>query len=214
MFCGGVVAYVSPPLFKLKETKKKSIMAKVKKITGKKDEKNEAAKVNLPPIEPLEAMDKLSRLMNNTPIEVKTGIGDFKITALKPGTQWLIAEEAIKIQKSEKGNFMDMIKHFSVSIPSVAKVIALAVLNDRDRIYKDYRTKELSDEYTALYDSLMWESNQSEWIGILVKVLGLLEFDFFFDITNVIATVRDMTLERKRTMDEQKSSSAERNGVR
>lgn len=203
------------PFLSLRETiKEESIMAKVKKIIGKKDNGNEAEKVKLPPMESLEAMDKLSRLMNNTPIEVKTDIGDFTITALKPGTQWLIAEEAIKIQKSEKGNFMDMIKHFSVSIPSVAKVIALAILNDRDRIYKDYKAKEMSDEYTALYDSLMWESDQSEWIGILVKVLGLLEFDFFFDITNVIATVRDMTLERKRTMDEQKSLSAERNGAK
>lgn len=187
-------------------------MANVKKIAGKKGQNDTAAKVKMPPIEPLEAMDKLSRLMNNVPIEVKTSIGVFSITALKPGTQWLIAEEAIKIQKSEKGNFMDMIKHFSVSIPSVAKVITLAILNDRDRIYKDYKAKELSDEYRALYDSLMWESDQSEWVEILVKVLSLLEFDFFFDITNVIATVRDMTLERKRTMEEQKSSSAARNG--
>lgn len=183
----------------------------VKKVKGRESKDRERQRAQM---EAAEAMERLSDIMNNTPVRVSTSLGDFEITALKPGTQWLIAAEAVSIQKSEKGNFADMIKHFAESLPAVARVITLAVLNDKDRIFKDYARREYSDEYRALYDSLMWESDHSEWAGILVKVMQMLSFDFFFDITSVIATLRDMTLERKTTMAEQKSSSAALSGGR
>lgn len=185
----------------------------VKKVKGR-ESRDSAAQPSRTRMDVVEAMERLSDIMNDTPVRVRTSMGEFEITALKPGTQWLIASEAVRIQKSEKGNFADMIQHFAVSLPSVARVIALAVLNDRNRIFKDDKCKEYSDEYRTLYDSLMWESDHSEWAGILVKVMQMLSFDFFFDITSVIATLRDMTLERKMTAAEQKSLSAAPSGVR
>lgn len=185
----------------------------VRKVKGREN-RDSAAQPSRTKMDVVEAMERLSDIMNDTPVRVRTSMGEFEITALKPGTQWLIASEAVKIQKSEKGNFSDMIRHFAESLPAVARVIALAVLNDRDRIFKDYAAREYSGEYRALYDSLMWESDHSEWAGILVRIMEMLSFDFFFDITSVIATLRDMTLERKMTMEERRLSSAAQSGVR
>lgn len=159
---------------------------------------------------PIEAMERLAQVMNDSPTIVKMNDTEFKITALKAGTQMLIAEESIKIQKSEQGNFNDLIKQFSLNTPSVVKIITLAILNDKDRIYKQ-GTKEFSDEFKAMYDTIMWETEPKYWLNLLVEIMQLLSLDFFFDTTNAIAMIREMALGRKMTMEEQKSLLAERN---
>lgn len=151
----------------------------------------------------LSAMEKLAQVMNDTPTIVKMAKSEFPITALKPGTQWLIAEEACKILKAEKGNMNDVIKQFSVNIPSVVHVITLAILNDRDRIFKDFKKREYSEEYQSIYDTIMWETNQDNWLGLLVEIINMLSMDYFFQNTNAIAMIREMALGRKKKMEEQ-----------
>lgn len=65
-----------------------------------KDKKNNIATEQ--PISEEEAMERLAKVMNDSPTLVTLGEAGFPITALKPAVQWLIAEEAIKIQKAEK----------------------------------------------------------------------------------------------------------------
>ncbi len=145
----------------------------------------------------LDSMEKLVKVMNNSPSIVKLGDTEFAITALKPGTQWLIAEESVKIQKVESEKFSDLIEQFAINIPSVVRVITLAILNDKNRIN--------SDEYQQVYETIMWETDPSQWIGLLVEILNSLSLDFFFQTTQSIAMIRQMALGRKKTMDEQKS---------
>lgn len=114
-----------------------------------------------------EAMERLARVMNDTPTIVKLGEHGFPITALKPGTQFLIAEEACRICKAEKGNMMDVIKQFAINIPSVIKVLTLAILNDKDRIYADYATRKFSNEYETVYQTIEWETDPKGWIALL-----------------------------------------------
>ena len=152
----------------------------------------------------LESMEKLVKIMNDSPTIVKLGKTEFAITALKPGTQWLIAEESGKIQRNESSNFSDIIKQFSVNTPSVVRIITLAILNDKDRIY--------SNEYQTVYDTIMWETDPSNWIGLLVEIMQMLSLEFFFQTTQSIEMIRQMALGRKKTMDEQRSLLAEQNG--
>ena len=136
------------------------------------------------------AMERLAQIMNDTPTIVKLKGTEFKITALKPGTQWLIAEEACKIVKGENLSMGDVIKEFAVNLPAVARVIALAMLNDKERIN--------SGEYQQIYDMLLWgDFEMRDWAGLLVEILNLIDVDFFFASTNVIQTVRSQTLMRK-----------------
>ena len=153
---------------------------------------------------PLSAMEKLAKVMNDSPTIVKLGKTEWAIKALRPGTQWLIAEESCKMLKAEKGNMNDVIKQFSVNIPSVVRVITLALLNDKNRIFKDYKNKRLSDEYQAVYDTIMWETNPDNWVSLLVEILNMLSMDYFFQTTNAIGIIREMALGRKMKMEEQK----------
>lgn len=143
-----------------------------------------------------EAMERLAQLMNDTPTLIKLKGTEFEIKALKPGTQWLIAEEACKIIKQEKMSMGDVIKELASNLPSVAKIITLAILNDKERIKKDYE---------SVYDSIMWgDYDQRDWLYLLVEIMKLLDVDFFFASTNLIETLRQQTLSRKMMTEEQK----------
>lgn len=150
-----------------------------------------------------EAMEQLARIMNDSPSLVKLHGTEWMITGLKPGVQWLIAEQACKIVKGEKLSMGDVIKEFSVNLPAVVHVLTLALLNDKERIFSDYDKRELSDEYRQVYDLLMWgEYDMKDWALLLGEILNLISTDFFFESTNVIQTVREMTLTRKMTKAE------------
>lgn len=153
---------------------------------------------------PLSAMEKLAKIMNDSPTIVKMSKTEFPITALKPATQWLIAEESCKILKAEKGNMNDVIRQFSINIPSVVKVITLAILNDKDKIFSDWRNKKYSDEFYAVQDTIMWETNPDNWISLLVEIMNMLSMEYFFQVTNAIGMIREMALGRKMKMEEQK----------
>ena len=153
----------------------------------------------------VDAMERLAKVMNDTPTIVKMSNTEFAITALKPGTQWLIAEESCKIMKAEQGNFKDVIKQFAVNIPSVVRVITLAILNDKDRIFSDYKNKTYSSEYESVYETIMWETSQEYWISLLVEIMNMLSMDYFFQSTNAVAMIREAALGRKMKMEELKS---------
>ena len=150
-------------------------------------------------------MERLAKVMNDTPTIVKMSNTEFAITALKPGTQWLIAEESCKIMKAEQGNFKDVIKQFAINIPSVVHVITLAILNDKNRIFEDYNSRKYSEEYQSVYDTIMWETSPDNWLSLLVEIMNMLSMDYFFQSTNAVAMIREAALGRKMKMEELKS---------
>ena len=164
-------------------------------MENKKDKKNTSA----------DAMERLAKVMNDTPTIVKMSNTEFAITALKPGTQWLIAEESCKIMKAEQGNFKDVIKQFAINIPSVVHVITLAILNDKNRIFEDYKSRKYSEEYQSVYDTIMWETSPDNWLSLLVEIMNMLSMDYFFQSTNAVAMIREAALGRKMKMEELKS---------
>lgn len=153
----------------------------------------------------VDAMERLAKVMNDTPTIVKMSNTEFAITSLKPGTQWLIAEESCKIMKSEQGNFKDVIKQFAVNIPSVVHVITLAILNDKNRIFDDYKSRKYSEEYQSVYETIMWETSPDNWLSLLVEIMNMLSMDYFFQSTNAVAMIREAALGRKMKMEELKS---------
>lgn len=152
-----------------------------------------------------EAMERLVDVMNDTPTLVKLAGIDWPVTALKPAVQHLIAKEACEINKVENATFEDVIKCFSVNMPSVVRIITLALLNDKERIERDYQ---------KVYDTIFWESDEHDWGTLLYEVLNLIDVSFFFMITKSTQIFRQQTLARKMTMEEQKRLPREQNGVR
>jgi hypothetical protein len=160
----------------------------------------------------LEAQERLIEIMNDSP-RVKSFDGTlWELRALKPGTQWLIAQEAISIQKEESANFGDVVKQFAVNVPSVVKVITLGILNDRKRIFANGHDGEFSEEYRATYETIMWNTSQSSWIALLVEMLQMLDIEVFFSTTSSIQILRQRLLGRKTTMEEQKALSPAQSG--
>ncbi|MGN0280790.1 MAG: hypothetical protein ACI4B3_00625 [Prevotella sp.] len=142
-----------------------------------------------------EAMARLARLMNDSPSIITLHGTEWAIRGLKIGTQWLIAEEACKVVQNENMSMGDVIKQFAVNMPSVCRVLTLALLNDKERIY--------GSDYQRVYDLLMWgEFNIKDWATLLSEVLSLIDVDFFFASTNVVKTLRHQTLDRKTTTEE------------
>lgn len=143
------------------------------------------------------AMARLAQLMNDSPSIIKLHGTEWAITSLKAGTQWLIAEEACKVVQNENATIGDVIKQFAVNMPSICRVLTLALLNDKKKIY--------GEEYKQVYDMLMWgEYNQRDWAVFFAEVIQLIDVDFFFASTNAVKTLRQRTLDRKITMEEQK----------
>lgn len=167
----------------------------VYRATKKKDKEQETTSVKRVSDE---SMERLARIMNDSPSIVTLHGTEWRIKGLKPGVQWLIAEQACHIVKGEKLSMGDVIKEFAVNLPAVVHVITLALLNDKERIFSDYDKRELSEEYRQVYDLLMWgEYDMKDWALLLGEILNLISTDFFFESTNVIQTVREMTLTRK-----------------
>lgn len=156
--------------------------------TKKKDEVKKASD---------ESMERLVQIMTDSPNLAKLAGTEWEIRALKPAVQWEIAKVACEIHKVENATFSDVIKSFATNLPAVMRVVTLALLNDKERI---------ANEYDVVYETLMWESKPSEWATLLFEILQLNDVSFFFQITDAIEIFRQMTLQRKMTMKEQKQS--------
>lgn len=142
----------------------------------------------------LEAQQRLAEIMNNTPHLVNFNDTVFAVTRLKNGTQYLICEEAVKVVKGENMACGDVMKQMAVNLPSIMKVITLALLNDKNRIYVNGDNLQgFSDEYNATYNTLMWEVTNNEGIiTILMEVLQMIDVSFFLTSSEVVKTMRQM----------------------
>lgn len=151
-------------------------------------------KENKKEITDLQAQELLAQVLNNTPIPIEIDGTIYQITSLKLGVQNLIAEESCKIQKAQEGNMLDLFKQFAQSVPAVIRCLCYAVLNDKDRIFKDYAKREHSDEYQALYESLEWCSDRNTWMEVLVQIMNRIDFSFFHYATTTLTTIREQSL--------------------
>lgn len=154
----------------------------------------------------LEAQEQLVEILNDSPHLVSLVGTEWEVRSLRFGTQYLIAQEVIKIDKLNGSNFGDIIKQFSVDIPAVVKVIVLCLLNDKKRIYKaGIESNGLSDEYYALYDTIMWECKVEEFGNLLLECLQMLDVSAFFQALDIVQIFRAGVTAKKTTkMDERK----------
>jgi hypothetical protein len=143
-----------------------------------------------------EAMERLAQIMNDSPSLVKLKDTEWEIRSLKPGTMWMIAEEAAKISKVENASFGDVLKEMTTNFPSVCRILTLALINDKKRIDTDYQ---------KVYDTILWETEVKDWANLLFEVLNLIGIEPFFQITGLTQTFKQIALERKTKITERNS---------
>lgn len=153
----------------------------------------------------LESQERLAEILNDSPRLVSLNGTEWEIRALRMGTQYLIAQEVIKINKVENANFGDIVKQFAVNIPSVLKILTFALLNDKNKIFKNGNENEgFSELYESTYNTLAWECEVSEFGNILLETLQLLDISFFTQATHIVEMFKTATTARRTTTKEQK----------
>ena len=160
-----------------------------KRIEGEKD----ALSVSL------DAQQRLAEILNDSPRIVSLNGTEWEVRALRMGTQWLMAQKIIEIDKSESGTFGDVMKHFAVNIPAVLDIITLCLLNDRHKIYKDGEpTKGFSELYRATRNTLEWDCDVSQFGQLLFEVFQIIDVSFFTEALDMLQIFRATVTEKKR----------------
>lgn len=179
--------------------RKKNKMESAVKETRPKVIKKDPSEVTLT------AQERLAEILNDSPRIVSLNGTEWEIRALRMGTQYLIAQEVIKINKEASATFGDIMNQFAVNIPSMLKILTLALLNDKKKIYRDGNEGAgFSDLYEATYDTLAWECNVNEFGNILLETLQLLDVGFFTESCRIVEMFRVATTARRTTTKEQK----------
>lgn len=160
-----------------------------KRIEGEKD----ALSVSI------DAQQRLAEILNDSPRIVSLNGTEWEVRALRMGTQWLMAQKIIEIDKSESGTFGDVMKHFAVNIPAVLDIITLCLLNDRHKIYQDGEpTKGFSDLYRATRNTLEWDCDVSQFGNLLFEVFQMIDVSFFTEALDMLQIFRATVTEKKR----------------
>lgn len=153
----------------------------------------------------LESQERLAEILNDSPRIASLNGTEWEIRALRMGSQWMIAQEVIKINKANSKTFGDIIKQFATNIPSVIHVITIALLNDKNKIFVDGDEKKgLSTLYHATFDTLMWDCNVDTFGEILLNVLQMIDCNFFLESHRILEIFRESTMARKTKTLEQK----------
>ena len=153
----------------------------------------------------LNAQERLAEILTDSPRLVSLNGTEWEIRALRMGTQYLIAQEVVKINKIESATYGDVVKQFAVNIPSILKILTFALLNDKNKIFKDGNEHNgFSEIYEATYNTLEWECNVSEFGNILLETLQLLDTSFFTESCRIVEMFKVATTARRTTTKEQK----------
>ena len=180
------------------ERKKNKIESAVKE-TKPKVVKKDPSEVSL------NAQERLAEILTDSPRLVSLNGTEWEIRALRMGTQYLIAQEVVKINKVESATYGDIVKQFAVNIPSILKILTFALLNDKNKIFKDGNEHNgFSEIYEATYNTLEWECNVSEFGNILLETLQLLDTSFFTESCRIVEMFKVATTARRTTTTEQK----------
>lgn len=155
----------------------------------------------------LDAQELLVEILNDSPHLVSLNGTDWEVRTLRFGTQYLIAQEVVKVNKIEQGaGYGDIVKQFALDIPSMVKIITLCLLNDKRRIYKGgIETMGFSDEFKSVYESIMWEGDIQNYGYLLLECLQMLDISAFFQALDIVQIFRAGVTAKKTTkMDERK----------
>ena len=180
------------------ERKKNKIESAVKE-TKPKVVKKDPSEVSL------NAQERLAEILSDSPRLVSLNGTEWEIRALRMGTQYLIAQEVIKINQVENASYGDVVKQFAVNIPSMLKILVFALLNDKKKIYKDGdETEGFSDLYEATYNTLAWDCEVNEFGNIFLETLQLLDVGFFMESCRIVEMFKVATTARRTTTKEQR----------
>ena len=172
----------------------------IKAVSTKKQEIEKAKQV---PEVNLEAQERLVEILTDSPRIVSLNGSEWAMKALRMGTQYLIAKKVIEIKRAEDSTFGDIIQQFAVNIPAVIEVITLALLNDKNKIFKNgVDGGEYSELYETTYQTLMWECKVEDFGNLLLEILQLIDTNFFMESCRILEMFKMSTTARTKIKEQ------------
>lgn len=144
---------------------------------------------------------RLAEILSDSPRLVSLNGTEWEVRALRYGTQWLIADRICKMNKQASASFGDIMKDFQTDVPAVCEVLALALLNDRYKLFVDgVESKGMSQLYETTVSTLMWECPVTDFANILVEVFQLLDVNFTMDVAATLQMLTASVTMKKRNL--------------
>ena len=147
-----------------------------------------------------DAQNRLAAILADSPTIEKFAGTEWEMRPLKFGTQYLIVEEACKINQAESATYGDVLKCMLAQIPATCKVITLALLNDKNKIYQNGDPNQgFSKLFNKTYSTVLWESDRNDLSKIMLDCLAMVDVGFFTEALGMLQIFRASVTEKKRT---------------
>ena len=147
-----------------------------------------------------EAQNRLAEILSDAPTMEKLAGTEWEMRPLRMGTQYLIVQEVCKVNKEEGATYGDVFKALLVSMPALCNVLALALLNDK---YKIYQNGDPNQGYSKMFkrtvDTIMWSADKEDMAHIMLDCLQMVDVSFFMEALGMLQIFRARVTEKKRT---------------
>lgn len=147
-----------------------------------------------------EAQNRLAEILADSPSIEKLAGTEWEMRPLRMGTQYLIVNEVCKINKEEGATYGDVLKALLVSMPALCNVLALALLNDKNKIYQNGDANQgYSKMFKRTVDTIMWSADREDMANIMLDCLQMVDVSFFMEALGMLQIFRASVTEKKRT---------------
>ena len=147
-----------------------------------------------------ESQNRLAEILSDAPSIEKLAGTEWEMRPLRMGTEYLIVQEVCKIKKEEDASYGDVLKSLLMSMPALANVLTLALLNDKNKIYQNGDANQgYSKLFKKTYDTVMWNADKAEMGRIMLDCLTLIDVSFFMEALGMLQIFRASVTEKKRT---------------
>lgn len=147
-----------------------------------------------------ESQNRLAAILADSPSIEKLAGTEWEMRPLRFGTQYLIVEEVCKINQAESATYGDVLKGMLAQIPATCKVLTLALLNDKNKIYQNGDTNQgFSKLFKQTYQTVLWSADRGDLAKIMLDCLQMVDVSFFMEALGMLQIFRASVTEKKRT---------------
>lgn len=147
-----------------------------------------------------EAQNRLAEILADQPTIIKFAGTEWEIFALRMGTQYLMAHEICELSRKEHATYEDALRGVEDAIPTIIRVIALILLNDKNKIFQNGDQKQgYSKLFKRTCDTIEWNTSRDDMMNLFGECLSLIDVSFFMEALGMLQIFRASVTEKKRT---------------
>ena len=147
-----------------------------------------------------EAQNRLAEILSDAPTMEKLAGTEWEMRPLRMGTQYLIVNEVCKLNIENDAKYGDVLHELKNAMPALCNVLALALLNDKNKIYQNGdQNQGYSKMFKKTVDTIMWSADKEDMAHIMLDCLQMVDVSFFMEALGMLQIFRASVTEKKRT---------------